>query len=272
MGVLCTHTSRPSRSPDFVRGGNQWRKVVGVSRVSSETHTTRAMIELRQRIFNGTLAGGTRLLEVPLAEELGISRTPVREAMARLVEEGLLERARGRGFVVRSFHIRDVIDAIELRGVLEGTVARLAAERGVEAIALARIRRTVGQLDGCFGRTLDDVDFDRYTDLNRQFHDELARLAGSEVLRREIERVNHLPFASPSAFLPDRAVSTFRRSLSFQQEQHRAIIAAIEAREGARAEALTREHARAARDNLEYAISERRSLIGKLPGLALVKG
>jgi GntR family transcriptional regulator of vanillate catabolism len=246
--------------------------VEGVEKVSSETHTTRAMNELRQRIFSGMLAGDTRLFEVALAEELGISRTPVREAMARLTEEGLLDRARGGGFVVRSFRFADVADAIELRGVLEGTVARLAAERGPEALAMARIRRTVEQLDDCFGAAFDDVDLDRYTELNRRFHDQLADLAGSELLRREIDRVNCLPFASPSAFLPDKAyVSTFRRSLASQQEQHWAIVGAIESREGARAEALAREHARAARINLEYAISEHRGLMSMLPGLALVK-
>jgi GntR family transcriptional regulator of vanillate catabolism len=230
------------------------------------------MNELRQRILNGALAGGTRLLEVPLAEDLGISRTPVREAMARLVEEGLLDRARGGGFIVRSFRFQDVIDAIELRGVLEGTAARLAAERGVEQLALARIRKTLEKLDSCFGATFNDVDLEGYTEHNAEFHDRLAGLAGSEVLRREIERVNHLPFASPSAFLPDKAyVSTFRRTLAFQQEQHWAIVGAIEAREGARAEALAREHARAARIDLEHAIAEHRGLIGGLPGLALVK-
>jgi GntR family transcriptional regulator of vanillate catabolism len=242
-----------------------------VERASSETHTTRAMIELRRRILSGALSGGTRLFEVPLAEELGISRTPVREAMARLVEEGLLDRARGGGFAVRSFHFQDVVDAIELRGVLEGTAARLAAERGVEQLALARTRKTLEKLDGCFGPNPGDVDLDGYTELNAQFHDELAGLAGSEVLRREINRVNRLPFASPSAFLPDTAyVATFRRSLASHQQTHWAILNAIEAREGSRAEALAREHARAARTNLEYVISEHRGLIGRLPGLALV--
>ena len=56
-----------------------------------------------------------------LAKEFSISRTPIREALSRLAEEGLLERARGGGFVVRSFAIADVLDMIELRGVLEGT-------------------------------------------------------------------------------------------------------------------------------------------------------
>ncbi|MCT8998860.1 GntR family transcriptional regulator [Chelativorans intermedius] len=238
---------------------------------SSKTHTMRAMIELRQRIFDGSLAGGTRLFEVPLAEELGISRTPVREAMSRLAEEGLLDRAPGGGFLVRSFRFKDVVDAIELRGVLEGTAARLAAERGAEPAALKRIHKTLQALDRCFGTEPGDVDLDGYREFNGRFHQELAALSGSEVVQREIERVNRLPFASPTAFLPDRVYNpNFRTSLIANQAQHRAIVAAIEAREGARAEALAREHARAARTNLEYFVTEHGGLAGRVPGLALV--
>lgn len=238
---------------------------------AGRTHATRALIELRKKIINGDLAGGTRLFEVPLAEELSISRTPVREAMSRLAEEGLLDRAKGGGFIVRTFKLTDVVDAIELRGVLEGTAARLAAERGVEPAAMARIEATVALLDGCFGDRLDEVDFDGYTELNARFHHELADLAGSEIVRREIERASRLPFASPSAFLPNNAdIAAFRRSLHTAQDQHRAIVAAIAAREGARAEAIAREHARTARRNLDYVMAGDRSLIDRVPGLALV--
>ncbi len=88
-----------------------------------------------------------RLFEVSLAETLEISRTPVREALSRLAEEGLLDRLPNGGFVVRRFGYEDVIDSIELRGVMEGTAARLAAERGASpeglrgCMTLSRNRR-----------------------------------------------------------------------------------------------------------------------------------
>ncbi|QDZ02263.1 GntR family transcriptional regulator [Nitratireductor mangrovi] len=239
---------------------------------TGNTHATRAQIELRKRILSGDLPGGTRLFEVQMAEQLDISRTPVRDAMSRLVEEGLLDRARGGGFVVRSFSFGDVIDAIELRGVLEGTAARLAAERGAGEQALQRIQEIVAELDKCFGPDREEVDFERYADLNARFHHELAGLSGSEIVRREVERVTGLPFASPSAFLPNSAeIEAFTRSLYIAQEQHRQIIAAIAGRESSRAEALAREHARTARRNLDYVLAEDRSLMKHLPGLALVK-
>ncbi|MGR3757107.1 MAG: GntR family transcriptional regulator [Tranquillimonas sp.] len=238
---------------------------------TARTHAMRALIELRQKILNGEIAGGTRLFEVPLAEELQVSRTPVREAMSRLAEEGLLERARNGGFLVRSFGFDDVIDAIELRGVLEGTAARLAAERGVPPERLTAIGAVVDRLDGCFGETRGEVDFEAYSDLNAEFHRLLAGLAGSRMVRLEIERAMRLPFASPSAFMPDRAgIGAFKRSLTTAQDQHRELVAAIAAGEGTRAEAIAREHARIARSNLEYVMDGDRSLVGRVPGLALV--
>lgn len=236
------------------------------------THGRRAVIELREKIVNGELPGGMRLFEVSLAELLEISRTPVREAMSRLAEEGLLDRLPSGGFVVRRFGYVDVVDSIELRGVLEGTAARLAAERGVSAENLAAIQETVAEIDTCFGPNEDDVDFDAYSELNETFHQQLAGLSGSEMVRREVERACALPFASPSAFLPNKLdITAFRRSLRTAQDQHRLLVNAIALREGARAEALAREHARTARHNLEYIFDQDPELLKKIPGLALIR-
>lgn len=241
-----------------------------MTEAKGSTHTKRATYELRQRIVGGDLPGGTRLYEVALAEELDISRTPVREAMSRLAEEGLLERARGGGFVVRSFTYRDVIDAIELRGVLEGTAARLAAEQGVAPEDMSIIKEIVDEIDTCFGMIDAPADFDRYSELNAAFHDALAALCASPIVQRELDRVKSLPFASPSAFVLGRADSAAaHRVLVIAQAQHRALVDAIEAREGARAEALAREHARIARENLDTNRNNADSGRG-LPGLALI--
>ncbi|MCF6368726.1 GntR family transcriptional regulator [Rhizobium halophilum] len=235
------------------------------------THTLAALMELRKRILNGDFPGGTRLFEVPLAETLQISRTPIREAMSRLAEEGLLDRLTNGGFVVRSFTLADVLDAIELRGVLEGTAARLAAERSATPAGLERLNHVLLQLDACFGRDANEVDFEAYPNLNAQFHTLLVTLSGSAVLQREIERATRLPFASPSAFLSGRTnIDVFRQSLHVAQEQHRALAAAIASREGTRAEFIAREHARIARRNLEYVMLENPELIISVPGLALL--
>lgn len=238
---------------------------------TARTQAMRIVMELREKILSGELTGGTRLLEVPLAEELQVSRTPLRDAMSRLAEEGLLDRGKNAGFIVRRFTFEDIIDAIELRGVLEGTAARLAAERGARAPHMERVRGVLGRLDDCFGAQPGDVDFEAYSELNAEFHAELAQLAGSDVMRRELDRVCRLPFASPSAFLPHKAnVEAFRLSLNTAQEQHHALVDAIARREAFRAEAIAREHARAARRNLEYAMEKGADLMGDLPTLALL--
>jgi len=236
---------------------------------TGKTHAMRALTELRKKILSGELAAGMRLFEVPLTEMLNISRTPVREALLRLSEEGLLERVNSGGFVVRTFSFADVVDAIELRGVMEGTAARLAAERGVAPAEMAHIQSLVEQLDACFGPGWNDVDFDRYRELNAAFHEALAGLCGSPMVKREVERTARLPFASPSAFLQERA-DFLHHSLRMAHEHHRAIVQAIAKREGTRAEALARDHANLTRSNLEHALKEDSSLMKQLPGLALV--
>lgn len=235
----------------------------------SSTHAQRALITLRKRILGGELQGGTRLFEVALAEELGISRTPIRAALSRLAEEALLDRTPAGGFVVRSFAVADVVDTIELRGVLEGTAARLAAERGVPEDMLAEAREILRHLDRAF--TDQSVDMETYSSFNARFHRHLAQMSQSNVLCREIERITALPFASPSAFLDDEShQSALIKTLSAAQEQHRALIDAIANREGFRAESLAREHARAARRNVEFLLSHEAALREGVPSLAIL--
>lgn len=235
----------------------------------SATHAQRALITLRKRILGGEFAGGTRLYEVALAEDLGISRTPVRAALSRLAEESLLDRTAGGGFVVRSFAVADVVDTIELRGVLEGTAARLAAERGAPAGLMAEAREILHNLDLAFQP--DTVDMEAYSHLNTQFHHCLARMSQSTVLIREIDRITALPFASPSAFLDDQTrPAALLRTLTAAHDQHRAIIDAITHREGFRAESIAREHTRAARRNVEFQLSHEPTLREGIPSLAIL--
>ena len=128
-------------------------------------------------------------------------------------------------------------------------------------------------LDG-IDRSLGDgakIDFDTYTRLNARFHELIARLSGSALVQRETERICRLPLASPSAFLRGQEViPDFMASLTRAQGQHRAILEAIRAHEGTRAEALAREHARLARQNLAFFKTADPRLATRVPGLSLV--
>lgn len=232
----------------------------------------RALMGVRDLIVSGEIRAGSRLSELALVERLGISRTPLRAALARLGQEGLVEAIPSGGYAVRSFTREEVIDAIELRGTLEGLALRLAAERGVAPARMSELQRLLDGIDEALLGSVEDMDFDGYVDLNASFHEKLWGLA-SQTIRREIERVTSLPFASPSAFLDKQSnVEAFRRSLYGAQTQHRAMVEAIGLREGGRAEALAREHARLARQNLEFVLDQDRSLIRRVPALSLVVG
>jgi GntR family transcriptional regulator, vanillate catabolism transcriptional regulator len=233
------------------------------------SQSMRALLRLRQMLFEGEFAPGARMAELPLVERLGVSRTPLRLALSTLAHEGLLELLPTGGYAVRAFTRDDVDTAIELRGVLEGTAARFAAERG-GGDPLAAMREVNAELDEIVREPGYDS-FARYVDRNERFHALLLEGAGSPVLARAVAQVVALPFASPSAFvLAEAELPESREILLVAQEQHRALADAIERGDGARAEHVAREHARLARRNLEIVIANRDAL-RSIPGHGLLR-
>jgi GntR family transcriptional regulator of vanillate catabolism len=231
-----------------------------------------AALRLRELILAGELPGGGRVSEIPLSQRLGVSRTPLRLALAQLEHEGLLEVIPSGGFAVRLFTREQVADAIALRGLLEGAAARLAAERRLDPTALEPLHGCVGQLDRLIGPgRLSPDDFERYVALNERLHLLLIELSGSEAIEAAHRRALALPFASPSAFVMVQAeLPESHRVLYVAQRQHRALLDAIERGEGARAEAIGREHAHIAQENLELALGSERTL-ARLPGASLIE-
>ena len=238
---------------------------------SSAPQAVRALLRLREMVLAGELPVGARIAELAIVERLGVSRTPIREALMRLAQEGLLEALPHGGYAVRSFSERDVNDAIELRGTIEGLAARLAAERSPPSGVMAEAADCLAQIDDVLARpALDDEAFHRYVGLNQRFHELLCEMAGSGTITREIERVVRLPFASPSGFVVVQADTPRARDmLIVAQDQHRQVIEAIAAGEGARAEAIMREHSRLAQRNLREAVQSR--TLDRMPGLRLIR-
>ena len=200
---------------------------------------------LRQLILEGRYPPGTRLAEVPVAQALGVSRTPVRLAFRTLNQEGLLHRVGKRGLEVRAFTETDVLCAVEVRGVLEGLAARRLAEAGVTPELLAELQRCLddGEQVLASGR-LSARDVDRWSAMNRRFHAAIVGSAGSRVIGDAIARNNHLPFAAADSItLSKRSLGAEYRKLQLAQLQHRLIVEALARGESARAETLMREHA-----------------------------
>lgn len=251
---------------------------VAASRAPGSGHedvsqTARAFVCIRELLLRGEFPRGERIAELPLGARLGMSRTPVHVALEQLTHVGLLDVGAAGGFVVREFTVADVRDAIELRGVLEGTAARLAAERldsNDELDELRRHRDEVGSLTDLSISVDSTNSFERYMRSNEAFHAAIVTLAKSEMLARVMEHANSLPFAAPSAMVfPTSMQAEAGQTLAGAQQQHDAIVEAIQKRQGTRAEHLAREHARLALRVFERALSDE-NVLRNVPGQPLI--
>ena len=261
---------RAAPEPARVPAGD--RATVSSREGSSAPQTVKAQLALRELILGGELKAGARIAELWLVERLNVSRTPVRLALVRLAEEGLLDALPSGGYAVKDFSESDIIDAIEVRGTMEGLAVRLAAERGVSPRLLDAARACLARIDAALAMPeLTDATFSVYVQENASFHALLSEMAGSPLVSRQLERATALPFASPNGFVMAQSVGPRARDvLVVAQAQHRMVIEAIVQREGARAEGLMREHARIARRNLQQALQSHKTL-QLVPGASLIR-
>ncbi len=229
------------------------------------------MLQIRELLIQGAFKAGQRIKEVPLAARLRVSRTPLRLALDRLAQEGLLETGRKGGFFAREFTVSQILDAIDLRGVLEGTAARWAAERLQHENETQPLLAYVREAKALLERDLPGVELiGEYTAINGRFHATLLNLAKSEMLKSSMARVLALLFASFNAFVFAESESPeMREMLLISNHQHSTMADAISNREGARAEAIAREHCRNVRRCLTLAMHEQR--FEQIPAGSLIK-
>ncbi|HXJ16666.1 MAG TPA: GntR family transcriptional regulator [Candidatus Polarisedimenticolia bacterium] len=206
---------------------------------------SRVIVRIREMILHGELVPGQRVREVELANKLGVSRTPVRESLPILAQEGMLTQLDTRGFIVRAFTPQDITDAIDLRGVLEGLAARMLAEQGPPRRLIQLLHACLHEGDEIFAkRHMVASDEARYGEMNKQFHSLIVQGAGSRVIADAIERNSRIPFAAAHAIAFDKVdLPRMYDSLSYAHRQHHTIVQALENGEGARVAALMYEHA-----------------------------
>ena len=235
----------------------------------ADSQIARTLLNVRELILKGEFAPGERVSEAPLSGRLGVSRTPIRLALERLAHEGLLEPYPTGGFIVRKFTLEDVWDGIELRGLLDGAAARLAAERLADESELNALRSIQLEMDA-IGEPTSET-FPGYLDLNEEFHDEVLRLARSEMLRQALDRLLSIPLASRHALVSlQTRFPEASEIFIVGRDQHLRIMEAISRRQGARAESIAREHAQITRRALEFAMSQVDGL-SSLPGGQLIQ-
>lgn len=207
---------------------------------------------IRELIMDGSLPPGTRVAEAAIAERLGVSRTPVRNALPALATEGLLEPAGRRGYAVRGFSIEDSFRGTELRCLLEGYAARIIASRGPEPGLVEQLRDCLAEGDRLFAKgRLSGEDELAYAQMNQRFHELIVAGARDALLAELIQRVYTVPFVAPGvvAFnnVPPERIYPILKSA---HHQHHAIVDAIEARQADVAETLMRGHSSPARHSL----------------------
>jgi DNA-binding GntR family transcriptional regulator len=194
---------------------------------------------IREAILDGRLAPGERLKEEELARELGISRTPVREALLLLQAEGLVDAAPNRGATVRAHGPEDLDDLYQLRALLEGYAARRAASR-ISLEAIDQLRASCDRFEGL----RSDTELRELVRENMFFHGTILEVAGSARLESMVRKVIELPLVYRSYvwYSPDQK--------QISVHYHRQITTALAAGDAERAELVMKEHVFEARDLL----------------------
>jgi phosphonate utilization transcriptional regulator len=209
----------------------------------TESLATLVRKELERMIVSGDLKGGDRLNEIALAERLGVSRGPIREACRGLEQSGLVEVVVNRGTFVRQISLNQALEIYDVRCALFGMAGRLLAAR-VTPAQLARLTALVDAMDAA----ADNID--AYYPLNVEYHVSLVEFCGNASLLatyRNLAKELHL-------FRRRGLVS--EGSMSVSNREHRAILVAIAARDGARAEALMERHVLAGKARLLKALEK----------------
>jgi GntR family transcriptional regulator, vanillate catabolism transcriptional regulator len=225
-------------------------------------------IKIRQMILDGEFSPGDRMTEIPLAEKLGVSRTPTRAAMSLLEQDGILVSSLTGGYTVRSFTLAEIREAIDVRGTLEGLAAELIAQRGLS-------RTVLRELNDCLRRGDELVDFgslrpehfQTYVEMNARFHEVIIEEAASQALKRALEVNDAYPFSAArmTVFDTQDLPENYRRMI-VSHAQHHAIVEAMDAGEAPRAGALMREHSNLAKQALTTVLQRQ----DKIPGAHLV--
>jgi DNA-binding GntR family transcriptional regulator len=186
---------------------------------------------LRDDILEGSFPPGERLIELQLTERYSVGRAAIRAALVELEVEGLVQREANRGATVRRISVAEAVEISEARGVLEGLVARLAAERATGADR-DELRALIDEMTSA----VEDDDRLRYSKLNRVLHATLRRIARHQVADDLVanlrNRAAHHQFRL--ALVPGRAPESLA--------QHRAIVTAVVAGDPAAAERAMRGH------------------------------
>ncbi|HZR94642.1 MAG TPA: GntR family transcriptional regulator [Gaiellaceae bacterium] len=221
--------------------------------MAETTTERRALVDklaatLQARVLSGELPSGSRLRQEALAEEFGVSRTPVREALRKLQAHGLVELEPNRGALVRALTPPEIRDAYEVRAELEGLAAELACERiqheqidalhGAQREFRRALEHTVAARARGAGSSAREID--RWGRANDVFHQKILEASGNVVL---LQTIAHLHRSFPRD-LSRTVLGESTKLLESNVGEHEAILGALERHDGAQARELMVAHVR----------------------------
>lgn len=216
------------------------------------SQTRRAYDELKRRILDNELPPGTRALEQEIALLLGMSRTPVREALIRLTQEGMVEVRPRHGMRVLPIAVNDLREIYDLLAGLEATAVDILARRGLTLAEGAELDRLVADMTAALQRD----DLDGWAEGDARFHRTLVEMSGNQRLIAMVDAIRDQSHRARMATL------RLRPKPSLSNDEHAAVIAAIRRRDGETAHRLHRAHRqRAARLLLDLVEHHRLDLL-----------
>ena len=174
-------------------------------------------LELKHKILTGEIVSQTRLMEIDLSEKMNVSRTPIREAIKRLADDGLVKVEPRRGAYVANISIKDMLDVFEVREDMEGFVAKLAAKRITDE-GRAQLKAIAAEYEAAIEKADDK---ERIIELDEKFHNFIVKCSGNETLRELVNYVQELSLRFRYLYYDD---SSLYESTA---EQHNRIMDAI---------------------------------------------
>ncbi len=219
-----------------------------------ESIDTELAARIRQDIILGAYAKSERLSEAQLCETHSVSRTPVRLALRLLEREGVIRRGEGRGYVVHSPTVDDILQAVEVRGHLESLAARLMAQSPDRGSHIPAMKQAIEVLDKAIEELrrlghLDEGVIRQAQSANKDYHSAILAACGNSYVGYTCEKISHLPMLSVGSMVFDRSLGDtpdhFERGmfrLRLGNAQHQVICEAIEKGDAVRAEGVMREH------------------------------
>lgn len=199
---------------------------------------------LRTWVVDGTIDPKEKLSETSLAEALNVSRTPIRTALAILVEEGVLERTGPRGYRVRTYKVAEVKEAIELRSIVEAYAAKKIASVGPSPTLVAELKACLKDGDDIFNSEAEGHEREaRYARMNARFHSLILEAAGVSIVPSIISLLDRVPFGAPGTIRFDDIAKGDRIMHLHQAHwQHHHMVLALIARDVSRVGRLFEEH------------------------------